>query len=177
MILAYDTRAGGSREVIGSAIFNGSQYRLELRREWNAGEGTVNFVMLNPSIATEFKDDPTIRRCIGFARAWGFKGMVVTNLFSYRSTKPAALKKVEDPIGPGNDAHIVEVARSAQKVVLAWGVHGELKGRGDRVVDLLAKEGIPRYALGYTKTGQPQHPLYVPATRRPARMLNGDEKP
>lgn len=176
MMLPHDTRAGGSREVRGSAIFNGEKYRLELRREWAPEKGTVNFVMLNPSIATEFKDDPTIRRCIGFARAWGFGAIVVTNLFSFRSTNPHLLKKQEDPVGPGNDEHILEVARKSQKVILAWGAHGVLKCQDLQVIQLLQNDEIEIECLGYTAEGCPQHPLYVPATRTPMPYRSGQSR-
>ena len=68
-------------------------YRYSLTRKWEAWKGTVNFIMLNPSTADAQEDDPTIRRCIGFAKAWGYGGIVVTNLFAYRATNPKELKK------------------------------------------------------------------------------------
>jgi len=122
------------------------------------------FVMLNPSTADAEQDDPTIRRCAGFARAWGFGGMTVVNLFAFRATDPARLRRARDPVGRDNDHHIATAARGAGMVVLAWGVHGALDGR-DRVVAALLADVRPR-CLGTTRGGYPRHPLYLPAATR-----------
>jgi hypothetical protein len=132
------------------------------------------FVMLNPSTADETQDDPTIRRCISFARRWGHTHLVVANLFAWRSTDPRALAHVEDPVGPDNDEAIQSAADDelVKMIVCAWGVHEKIRGlvqaRADHVLTLLrAKEprcfGVagklrPRLGVG----PQPKHPLYLP---------------
>ena len=141
------------------------RYRYQLGRRWAAGGPVVAFVMLNPSTADAERDDPTIRRCAGFARRWGFAAMTVVNLFALRATDPARLRRARDPVGPANDGHIAAAAAGADAVVLAWGAHGDLRGRDRDVLALLA--GVRPACLGVTRGGQPRHPLYLPrATRR-----------
>ncbi len=148
------------------AVFDRSgRYRYRLWRRWADGGEVVAFVMLNPSTADGERDDATIRRCAGFARAWGFAAMTVVNLFALRATDPARLRRARDPVGPGNDRHIAEAAAGADALVIAWGAHGALGGRDRAVLALLA--GCRPACLGLTRTGQPRHPLYLArATRR-----------
>jgi hypothetical protein len=148
----------------GGALFDpGGRYRYRLWRRWAAGR-TVAFVMLNPSTADADRDDPTIRRCAGFARAWGFGGMTVVNLFALRATDPARLRRARDPVGRDNDRHIAAAAADASMVLVAWGVHGALDGRDRTVLALLA--GRQPRCLGVTRGGHPRHPLYLPAATR-----------
>ncbi|HEU5061422.1 MAG TPA: DUF1643 domain-containing protein [Kofleriaceae bacterium] len=150
------------------AVFDPSgRYRYRLTRRWAGRGAVVAFVMLNPSTADGERDDPTIRRCAGFARRWGFAAMTVVNVFALRATDPARLRRARDPVGPGNDGHIAGAAADADLVVLAWGNHGALRGRDREVVALLA--GARPVCLGVTRGGQPRHPLYLPrsARRRP----------
>jgi hypothetical protein len=119
--------------------------------------------MLNPSTADAEQDDPTIRRCIGFAKAWGFGGIAVRNIFALRATDPRELYKSDDPVGPGNDEAICDLAGLCPLIVAAWGVHGGLRNRGRQVCELLAGAGAEVVCLGVTKDGHPKHPLYVAA--------------
>lgn len=153
-----------------SATFSPDRrYRYLLTRTWDPSLPTVNFVMLNPSTADAFVLDPTNRRCVGFARSWGFGSFVTTNVFAWRSTDPKGLRAVPDPVGPLDDGFLVDAARGADLVLAAWGVHAVLGGRGDRVRELFAHAGIATHALRITKQGHPGHPLYVPATAEPIR--------
>lgn len=129
--------------------------------------GTINFIMLNPSTADEFKNDPTIERCCRRAKALGYSTLVVTNLFAFRSTDPRRLLSVVDPVGPFNDQHISEQARAANMVIVAWGTHGQLLNRGGVVRRLLRSLDVKPYALAVTKDGAPRHPLYVPYDVQP----------
>jgi hypothetical protein len=148
--------------VKASAVLSpGGSYRYLLSREWDEALPRCLFIMLNPSTADATQDDPTIRRCIGFAKAWGYGTLDVCNLFAWRATDPKALLKVADPVGPENDAHIRRAAAGAGLVVCAWGNHGMLMLRGKAVNDLLRREGIASSCLGVTGTGQPKHPLYL----------------
>jgi hypothetical protein len=117
--------------------------------------------MLNPSTADAFQLDPTNRRCVGFAQAWGYGSMVTTNIFAFRSTDPVGLRTANDAVGPANDEEILTAAKNADLVIAAWGTHGELYGRGTAVRDMLATAGIERHVLRLTKDGHPGHPLYV----------------
>lgn len=144
------------RETVISSC---NAYRYCLWREWQGqGAGYVAFVGLNPSTAGAVKDDPTIRRCVGFASRWGYSSMCMVNLFAFRATKPADLRTCADPIGSDNDDFLRELSRHADLVVSCWGNHGSLLGRQQNVVKFL---GITR-CLGVTSQGQPKHPLYVP---------------
>lgn len=148
--------------MIRSAVFSPDRvYRYELWRQW--GESPiVAFIGLNPSTADETVDDPTIRRCIGFAKSWGCGGLVMLNLFAYRATDPRQLLIAEDPVGPDNDAHLKSAVARSDMTVAAWGVHGKLQNRGWHVVGMLG-EGAHLQALGLTKDGYPRHPLYLPS--------------
>lgn len=141
-------------------------WRYLLTREWDPALPKLNIIGLNPSTADERQDDPTIRRCIGFARTWGYGGLAMTNLFGLRSTDPRVLYAVEDPVGPDNDFYLVDTARRAGLVVAAWGNHGSLHGRSGQVVRLLAEAGIALHCFGRTMTNEPRHPLYLPGSAK-----------
>ncbi|WP_329406000.1 DUF1643 domain-containing protein [Nocardia vinacea] len=134
-------------------------YRYELTRRWSR-QPVVGWVMLNPSTADADIDDPTVRRCIGFAKSWGFGGIVIRNLFALRATDPAELVRHPDPIGPDNDTHLSHCDHE-DMTMLAWGAHGGQRGR--EVLELLARQGIRPYQLATTIDGQPRHPLYLSA--------------
>jgi hypothetical protein len=140
------------------------RYRYALWRRWADGP-QVLFVMLNPSTADARRDDPTIRRCIDFARRWGFGSLAVGNLFAYRTPFPHALRRAEAPVGPRNDRWLRRLAAQSARVVAAWGDDGAWLDR-DRAVRRLLP-GL--HALGFTKAGRPRHPLYLPAAARPLR--------
>lgn len=152
-----------------AAVFSPDRvYRYALTRTWSDGPAAA-WVMLNPSTADAFADDPTIRRCIGFSRAGDFGGLIVLNLFALRATDPAVMRAHDEPIGPCNKAVLSLLAGALGDQigvwVAAWGVHGSHLGRGQRVRDLLAAAGGVRLrCLGTTKDGHPRHPLYVPAS-------------
>ena len=163
--------------VIRDATFSPcGRYRYTLRRQWDESKPSALFVMLNPSTATALLDDPTIRRCIGFAKAWGYGGLLVGNIFAMRSTNPHVLYKADDPIGVDNDVALVNLHHEAVLTVAAWGVHGKLNGRGDRVLQLLVghaypgRLGGPVYCLGTTKEGYPRHPLYIAGDTDPVLL-------
>lgn len=111
--------------------------------------------MLNPSTADGTQDDPTLRRCLGFARDWGYGSLTVANLYAYRATDPAELKQVADPVGPECDYYLQRCAEEASLVMAAWGMHAQ-PGRVAQVRSIL---GPGVMALAWTKAGQPRHPL------------------
>ena len=136
--------------------------------------GACLFVMLNPSTADEKNDDPTIRRCIGFALRWKFRRLLVGNIFAYRATNPSELAKLKyhEAVGSANNRSIVDLAKRADRIVCAWGNHGSLLRRGEEVHGMLVEYGAKPLVLGLTKIGQPAHPLYLPADLRPRPWLN-----
>jgi hypothetical protein len=141
-------------------------WRYRLWRKWRE-ESQVNFLMLNPSTADESADDPTIRRCLGYARRWGYGGIVVTNLFALRATDPGALREHPDPVGPHNDQAILAAACSCALVVCAWGSHGDIRGRAGEVEWLLRRQRIRPHYLRRNQDGHPAHPLYLKGDIRP----------
>jgi len=155
---------GGS---ISGAVFNGEDHRFRyaLWRRWNNAPKNLDallYIGLNPSTANATKDDPTIRRMINFAKAWGFGALYVGNLFSIVSADPAVLflePSVELPGGP-NDAAIERMWGLCSIVVVGWGEFG--KRVGYRTAAVLNLVGEPVYCLKTTKAGEPSHPLYLP---------------
>lgn len=146
------------------AVFSECQrYRYRLWRRWKGpgtSKGRVNFILLNPSTADATTDDPTVRRCEGFARSWGYGEIIVTNLFAFRSTDPAALRDTPDPVGPHNDMNINSTAMRSDLIVCAWGAGGLLLNRAERVCELL--RDFELHYLKLTERGkQPSHPLYL----------------
>lgn len=135
-------------------------YRYRLVRDLG-GTRTVTFCMMNPSIADEVQDDPTVRRCKIFARDWGFGRLVVVNAYAYRATDPDDLEAARaagvDVVGPDNDAAIQRAGQEAELVVVAWGTRVD-GARAFRIRELLPSV----VCLGVTKGGAPRHPLYVP---------------
>lgn len=141
------------------------------RYTWERATGGVHadrlvvFVMLNPSTADEHKADPTVTRCLSFARAHGYGHLLVVNLYALRSTEPVALWHTEDPIGPENNRAIADACGQADLVVVAWGEHGRRNGRGTEVETIIRtnlRDGVDCVCLGRTRSGQPRHPLYLP---------------
>lgn len=154
------------RCIHGKALFSRDYtYRYALARVWDESGPVVTFIGLNPSTADDRIDDPTVRRCVGFAQRWGYGQLLLGNLFAYRSTSPGVLGRVSDPVGPLNDRWLRRLVRMANCVVAAWGAGGRLSGRDEAVLAILG----PAHCLGTTREGHPRHPLYLPseATPRP----------
>lgn len=146
-------------------------YRYGLSRIWDDRPPLV-FVMLNPSTADADIDDPTIRRCIGFAQALGCGGIIVVNLYALRSTDPSALLTHADPVGPQNDLAITNTLKycGPAYVICAWGAHKTVAKRERHVMQLIESCGFKPHALRITKDGHPSHPLYLPASLRPVPL-------
>jgi len=138
-------------------------YRYLLKRQaesMSPMKSTALFVMLNPSTADSMLDDPTIRRCRGFAKLWDCNGLAVANLYALRSTDPAALWSHPDPVGPDNDDYLWNFARECGDVVCAWGSNAKHE-RAAHVASILTDAGARLWCLGTTNGGSPRHPLYV----------------
>ena len=156
------TRTHIKGDAHSTAVYSDCErYRYSLTRIWDPAGRRALFVMLNPSTATEVQNDPTVERCERRARALGFGAFCVTNIFAWRDTDPRAMRAAPDPVGPQNDAAIRQGAAWADRVIAAWGTHGEHLNRGPRVEALLRETGRPLYTLGLTRAGHPRHPLYI----------------
>ncbi len=157
------------------------RYRYVLWREWDVdlmtgcsddlpnAHGYAMFIGVNPSTADETRDDPTIRKCIGFTKRWGYSALCMTNLFAFRATDPGDMKRAADPVGEDNQRHLLKCASKAAIIVAAWGANGKYRNQDLTVlVSLRENIGIPIMCLRHTpKGGDPEHPLYVPYAVQP----------
>lgn len=146
-----------------SATLSGCRkYRYDLWREWEPHSKIFVVIGLNPSTADENVDDPTIRRCVNFAKAHGCGSLCMLNLFAFRATDPDDMKRVIDPVGPDNDGVLLQRVMAIgrpQITVAAWGKHGSFNNRADQVLKLLGQRKI--YCLKKNSDGSPAHPLYL----------------
>jgi len=164
---------GGS---ISGAVFNNDSrsFRYSLWRIWENTGDCLLFIGLNPSNASHIKDDPTIRRMVGFAKSWGFGGLYVGNLFSLVSANPDRLffgASPELPGGPNSEA-IKRMRELSTLVLVGWGEWG--KNAGLRPKEVLSLVGEPIYCLKINKSGEPAHPLYLPADTKLSRYYRKD---
>lgn len=127
------------------------------------------FIGLNPSTADEVKNDPTVTRCINYAKRWGYGGMIMSNIFAYRATDPKVMKAAQGPVGPDNDRWLLKLAKGADLIVAVWGNHGQFMGRGEAVMKLF--NGRELHCLSLNKTGHPKHPLYCSSSLKPVPIL------
>lgn len=146
-----------------ATLSNCGAYRYMLGRSWDQSLPVLAFVMLNPSTADADQDDPTIRKCIGFAKRLGFGAITVVNLYAFRATLPVDLKSAGYPVGPGNDDFIeIAVNDGADAVICAWGSNAKGLARPGEVVALLKRWGRKPMALRINAGGIPAHPLMLP---------------
>lgn len=164
------TRAFQKGDAASIAVYSGCErYRYLLTRTWNATGPRALFIMLNPSTATEFQNDPTVERCERRARALGFGAFRVANIFAFRATDPTVMRAQADPVGPANDDAISGALPWADQVICAWGSHGAHLGRGQAITTLLRATDKPLFHLGLTQAGAPKHPLYIGYDVQPVR--------
>lgn len=152
-----------------------TEYRYCLWREWAEGKGTVVFVMLNPSKAHGKKDDHTIKKCVKYAKRWGFKRLVVVNLFAFRATDPTELRlklraKDFDGVGPLNEEHLQMALAKADKVVAAYGAHAFSAARAREVLAFI-QVTHDVFALQVSKEGRPMHPARLADALEPVLFV------
>ena len=153
-----------------AAVFSSDRkYRYSLWRGWDRKKSYVMFIGLNPSTADEIEDDPTIRRCVGFARDWGYGGLCMTNLFAVRATNPQEMMLHPEPIGVDTNYWLLKYAWKAEVIDASWGAKGGYQQRDEVVYDLLES----MMCLGLTKAGHPKHPLYLPSDALLEEMPSG----
>jgi hypothetical protein len=153
---------------------NSATHRYWLERDWEllTNPRRLCWCMLNGSTATDERDDPTVRRTMGFSKRDGYGGEVVVNLWPLRGTDPCCLRTYEPSARELElaDQAILDAAAFCDAIVVAWGAHGALRSRGAHVVELLKKDGHAPLTLGLTKEGHPRHPLYVAANTPLVRL-------
>jgi hypothetical protein len=147
-----------------ATISDCGQYRYQLGRTWDDGP-IARFIMLNPSTADAEVDDPTIRRCISFAKREGAGAISVVNLFAYRATKPADMMRASDPVGPDNNDHLREWVGHefgfSKLVIAAWGTSPFAAKRFKQIRECGFIDCQYWRCLSRTKSGAPGHPLYI----------------
>lgn len=148
------------------------RYRYGLWRIWDEHLPHVAFIGLNPSDVDEVKNNPTINRCISFARSWGYGGVCVANLFAFNTAVPEEMKKAKDPVGPANDKWLLGIAKSAAAVVAAWGNDGAFLDRSAEVKNMISD----LHALKINKSGEPAHPLYLRGDLVPMPLSSFSER-
>jgi hypothetical protein len=142
------------------------KYRYLLSRVWDETKPMVMIIGLNPSTADEKEDDPTIRKCINYAKSWDYGGIYMLNLFAFRATQPSEMFKASEPIGEKNDTYIKTYSKKVNKVICAWGNDGKYQNRSN-----LIKNSVDNlYYLKLNQTGEPAHPLYLKAKLTPKKF-------
>jgi len=149
----------------GALFSDDRTYRYVLWRTWDSDLPHVTFIGLNPSTADEVEDDPTIRRCINFAKYWGdYGGIYMLNLFAFRATNPKEMKKTRLPIGHDNLNYMLYYFSRSALIIPAWGNNGTHRNEDKKLMDIIKSSRVfskKTYCLGTNKTGTPKHPLYV----------------
>jgi len=142
------------------------KYRYALWRIWDDTKPYVMFIGLNPSIANEIDNDPTIRRCINYSKGWGYGGVYMMNLFAYVGTNPHDMKNAQDPIGPKNNDWLHKISGNAGIIIASWGNDGLYLNRSYQI-----KKKLPKlHCLKINKNGEPAHPLYQKLNLKPIRF-------
>lgn len=148
---------------LGAEISGCKTYRYHLWRKWGSNSDVMTFIMLNPSTADAMKDDPTIRKCVNYAKREGCDAISVVNLFALRTPNPDDLYTHPAPVGPENDEWIVKICKNTSLVVAAWGNCGDYLNRAGIVSNQLNSMDIKVSCLIRNKSGSPRHPLYCNA--------------
>lgn len=157
----------------GTVLSPDRHYRYVLERTWdsyNTDGGAICFVGLNPSTADETVDDATIRVCRNYAESWGYCRLLMVNLFAFRATKPADMRRAADPIGPENNEWLLKASEASIEVICAWGAHGSFKDRDKEVFKMLHDHRFYKDSLcclAVTNGGFPHHPLRLSKGLRP----------
>ncbi len=166
------------------------KYRYTLWRSWpiedllgfessaeTSAHKFVQFIGLNPSTADETRDDPTVRRCCGFAKAWGFGAICMTNLFAFRATDPQVMLAEPFPHGAVNNTRLLEIGSGAGLIVAAWGTHGAHLDCGSFVRKMFFDCGLKLHHLGLNGDGSPKHPLYLASGTQRLPLVRGPGRP
>jgi len=166
-----NTQIGTKHYSEGNAVFSAcGQYRYVLERRWSRRYGraqSIAFIGLNPSTADATHNDPTIRKCMTYAARWGFSHMYMVNLFAWRATHPKDLIQTGHPIGDENDQYLDTTIANSAKIIACWGEHGIHR---DRAAEIRSKFSRRLYCLKTNNSGEPAHPLYLPAKLNPVKL-------
>lgn len=153
--------------IKGAKISECGKYRYQLWRIWDESLPKVLFIMHNPSTADADVDDPTIRRCIAYAKEWGYGGLYVGNLSPYRATDPKDLKKLSEKalmMREQNIFNLIKMKDICNLHVLAY---------GNPVFESMVANfiGPSWHYLKRTKLKHPCHPLYLKKDLKPIKFI------
>jgi hypothetical protein len=156
-------------KILQGAIFSEDRkYRYALWRVWNNTKPLLLQIGLNPSMANEFINDPTITRGIVRADRTGFGGFLMANLYAYVSTNPQALLGDGNFVGELTDFYLKQMIEMSDRQLCGWGSFKPVANRAPIVLAMIKEP----YCLGVNADGQPKHPLYVGYSRA-MRKYNG----
>lgn len=150
----------------GAILSSSKKHRLQLWREWDSNMPKVLFIMLNPSTADHQQDDPTLRRCMDFAKYWGYGGLYIGNLYSLRTPDPGTLINVSKFSHRDNYKHVSTMSLQCQLVVCAWGNYPIIKKLGIPL-NIFKQLNQKLHCIALSKTGTPKHPLYLKKSLTP----------
>ena len=162
-----DVDAAATTVGMGARFSPDRVYRYALWRTWDTSKPRMMVIGLNPSTADETLDDPTIRRCLGFARRDGYGGLSMLNLYGFRSTDPHLMvelstrRVIPNAVGPENDRYLAAFAATSAIIVCAWGTFGFVDDRAAHVCAMLTTLGATLSCFGTNREGRPRHPLYL----------------
>lgn len=160
----------GLKKDKGAIISDDKFYRYLLWRKWDNELEPVIFIMLNPSTGNGEKDDPTVKKCLKYAKDWGYGSLYILNLFAYRATNPKELGLVKDPVGKFNYSYIKHFIKhqfyKKPIIIAAWGTFEIAKKLKNRVLALTNE----LYYLELSKDGSPKHPLYLRGNLKPKKF-------
>jgi len=143
------------------------KYRYYLQRNFKKNaKNLLVFIMLNPSTANEQYNDPTVERCQNHALNKNYDGMIILNIFAYRTTNPKQLLQTKNPIGEKNNQTIINTIKKHQNIICAWGNHGKILNRSNEIKKILKKHRKKTQAFEITKQNEPKHPLYIPYNKK-----------
>lgn len=149
-------------QATGAIFSDDKKHRFVLWRYWKPGRPFILFIGLNPSRANEFFNDPTIKRCISFAKREGYGGMLFGNLYSLKSPNPAVIKHdLEGANHPNHYRYLVGMLDLCSTVVPCWGSWDFISDAESHVRSLIRSAGRPVMCFGTNRDGRPKHPLYL----------------
>ena len=150
-------------------ISSDNKYRYQLSRIWDEKKSKILFIMLNPSTADAYIDDPTIRRVVNFSKSWGYGGVFVGNLYAFSSTYPKDLCYTDNHTCDDNIRYLQNLIRLSERVIYAWGNNHK---EPDWLCDLVDTP----YCIDISKKGVPKHPLYLKSELQPKLYLRNSKK-
>ena len=152
--LNLDMVSAIKNNILREAKFsNDKKERFTLKREWDKSKNKILYIMLNPSLADDKKDDPTIRRLIGFTKKFNYGGFLVGNIFTTITPNPKEIDK-SLVISDRNLKELLKLINKVDQIVYAW-------GNNIKEPNILKEVVNNPKCFGKNLNGTPKHPLYL----------------